>query len=415
MNGKTDILVVGGGISGLSAAVEAAETGASVVLAERRPFLGGRVAQMRHYFPKRCPPICGLEILLRRVRTNPRLKALTLAEVTALEGKAGQHKASLKLSPRLVNDRCTACGDCVAACPAERPDDYNCGMSRTRAIYAPPAGVEPARYVIDAAACRGASCDLCAKACRYGAIDLGMKPETLELETKAVIWAAGWDPYDASRLKELGFGASPDVITNLMMERLASPNGPTGGKILRPSDGKPPASVAFVQCAGSRDENHLKHCSGVCCLASLKQARYVRDQLPEAKVSVFYIDLRAPGRLEEVLAETRKDAAVSLIKGKVAKVTLEKGTGNLVVEAEDVLSRKRLKEPAGLVVLATGMVPSAGGFADRLRRDGHGFLEADQRETGVLPAGCVRRPMEVAGCVRSAAGAVLKALQAVRG
>ncbi len=414
MNGKASLLVVGGGISGLTAAVEASEAGAEVTLAERNPYLGGRVAQMHQYFPKLCPPSCGLEILLRRVRSNPRIKCLTQTEVQSLSGEPGRYRAALRRSPRFVNARCTLCGACAPVCPESRPDEFNCGLGRTPAVYLPFETAYPARFAIDGKACKGPSCGLCVKACPYGAIELDMKPETIQVEAGGVVWAAGWDPYDASKLKELGFGASPNVITNLMMERLAAANGPTGGQIKRPSDGKPPASVAFVQCAGSRDENHLRHCSGVCCMGSLKQARYVRAQNPEARVFIYYIDLRAPGRLEDFLAETQKDAKTTLVKGKAARVTPDPSTGDLEVEAEDVLSGRRVRERVQLVVLATGLVAAGNGIPG-LRKDECGFWTAEAGARGPQPAGCARRPADVSACVQDAAGAAMKALSGCSG
>ena len=410
MSMQADVLVVGGGVTGLTAAVEAAETGASVVLAERAPYVGGRVAQMHQYFPKLCPPICGLEILLRRIRTNPRIRILTQAPLASLAGGPGSYRATLQQAPRFVNERCSLCDACTAACPVERPDDYNCGMSRTKAVYRPFNMAYPDRYVIDGQVCKGASCSLCVKACPCGAIDLAMKGGPVDVEARAVIWATGWDPYDARKLEGLGFGSYPNVITNLMMERLAAVNGPTQGKILRPSDGKPPASVAFVQCAGSRDENHLGHCSGVCCMGSLKQARYVRSQLPEAGVSIHYIDIRSPGRLEDFYAETQKDGRVELVKGKVARIAEDPATRDLDIMAEDVMAARRVTRRVQLVVLATGLVPAAPAPAG-LKQDEFGFAEADPASSGIIPAGCARRPTVVATCVQEAAGAALKALQ----
>jgi quinone-modifying oxidoreductase subunit QmoA len=199
------------------------------------------------------------------------------------------------------------------------------------------------------------------------------------------------------------------------MERLAAANGPTAGKIQRPSDGKPVAAVAFVQCAGSRDENYLKYCSGVCCMGSLKQARYVREQYPDAHVYIFYIDIRTPGRLEDFFAASQKDEKLHLIKGKVAKVAEDTAGGVLVVEAEDVLSGFRVSQKVDLVVLATGIVPESA--ADRigpdvvLQKDEHGFLTVEQPWAGLLAAGCAKRPEDVASCVRDATGTALKALQ----
>jgi quinone-modifying oxidoreductase subunit QmoA len=240
-----------------------------------------------------------------------------------------------------------------------------------------------------------------------------MKPTRVELDVQAVIWATGWDPYDARKIEGLGFGTHQNVITNLMMERLASHDGPTGGKIQRPSDGKGVERVAFVQCAGSRDENHLKHCSGVCCLGSLKQARYVREQYPDAEISIFYIDIRAPGRLEDFYAASQQDDKLSLIKGKVATITEHPKTGNLEIEAEDTLSGERVIQEVDLVVLATGLVPAGVGEADiqgGLEFDEHGFLAGEQPSGGLLAAGCAKRPVDVAACVRDATGVAMKAL-----
>lgn len=413
-NGKRgNILVIGGGISGITAAIEAAEAGANVTIVEKEAFLGGRVARMNLYFPKMCPPACGIEINIRRVKTNPLIRTLTLSTVEGITGGPGAYKATIQKAPRFVNSKCTTCGDCVDVCPADRPDAFNLGLSNTKAIYLPYEMAFPSRFAIDGDACLGASeCGKCVDACPYGAIELDMAPEKEELEFDSVIWATGWSPPDASKFEGLGFGTLGNVINNVTMERLTAPNGPTGGKIQRPSDGEAPKSIAFVQCAGSRDENYFKHCSGVCCLASLKQARYVRDQNPEAQIYVFYIDIRAPGRLEDFFAAVKEDEKLSLIKGKVANITENSGTGNLTVEAEDVLSGQKVAQEVEMVVLATGMIPN--GIGDTqveggVELDEHGFLAINQSQ-GYLAAGCAKRPVDVATCNRDATGVALKAL-----
>lgn len=409
------IVVIGGGVSGMTAAIEASEVGKEVVLVEKRPYLGGRVVQLNQYFPKLCPPVCGLEISLKRIRTSTRIQTLTSAEVEEIAGEPGRYTVKIRKNPRYVNTKCTACGKCAEACTSERDDEFNYGMSKTKAAYLPFDMAHPFRYVLDKDACSDEECKAIAEACPYDAIDLEMKPETVEVTAGAVIWATGWDPYDATKLENLGFGKLPNVITNVMMERLAARYGPTEGKIVRPSDQKEIESIAFVQCAGSRDVNYQRFCSGVCCLASLKQARYVREQYPDAKITIFKIDIRAPGRLEDFYQTSQEDEKLTILKGKVAKISEVPGEGDLVVEAEDTLTGTRLKEKFNMVVLATGITPvgvGAGVKVDGVSKDEDGFLTGEQERPGFIGAGCAKRPVEVAASVRDATSAALKAVQA---
>jgi quinone-modifying oxidoreductase subunit QmoA len=410
------IVVIGGGIAGVTAALEAAEAGYEVTIVEKNPYLGGRVAQLFRYFPKLCPPYCGLEINFRRIRDNPKIRFYTLAEVEKLTGRAGSFDVTVRLAPRFVNDRCTACNACVAVCPAERPNAFNFGLGKTKAIYLPHEMAFPMKYVIDEAACRLTECARCVEACEYGAIDLAMLPRTLTLQAGAVIVATGWNPYDAGRIDNLGFGRYPDVVTNVMFERLAAPNGPTKGRILRPSNGQEVQSAVFIQCAGSRDVNHLGYCSGICCLASLKEATYLRERNPQARAHVFYIDLRTPGTYEFFAKRVLSDEHITVTKGKVARITEDPATGQLVVEAEDIRSAAKTRLAADLVVLASGMVSS---LADRridaplgLDRD-HFVVEADTAE-GIFAAGCARGPFDVATSVQDATAAAARAIEAIQ-
>lgn len=404
------LLVVGGGIAGISAAVEAAEAGCDVVLVEREAQLGGRVAQMYQYFPKLCPPVCGLEINLRRIRTSPRIDVRTLAEVAAVAGGPGNYRVRLRQRPRFIAKHCSACGTCASVCPVERSGGFDLGLGKGKAAYLAYPGAWPTRYTIDGSVCAGASCAKCVSACPCQAVDLSMQAECFELEVAAVIWATGWQPYQASRLTELGFGAHPDIVTNMMMERLASPHGPTAGRIRCPSDGRAPTSIAFVQCAGSRDDAHLPYCSGVCCMASAKHARYLRAQYPEVEISVYSIDRRASGRQEGFLAETERDPKTHFIAGKVSKVSVE--AGKPVLDVEDMGQGRRLCHGVDLVVLATGMVASP--TAVDLSRDRFGFLSPVQPSPGQFACGCAREPMDVACAVRDATSAVLRSLALCR-
>lgn len=411
------ILVVGGGISGLTTAVEAAEAGYNVVIVEKTPYLGGRVSRMNRYFPKLCPPSCGLEINYRRVKLNPRITYYTLAEIERIEGSAGNYNISVQLNPRYINDKCVSCNECAEACPVEVPNDVNAGLDKRKAAYIPFEQSFPFMYTIDNAACKKAECGKCAEVCKYDAIDLNMKPEVIEVNAGAIVLATGWDPYDASKIDNLGFGTSPDIITNVMMERLASSTGPTQGKLLRPSDGREVKSVAFVQCAGSRDENHLAYCSAVCCLASLKQATYVREQYPDSKAYMFYIDVRTPGTsYERFLNKVKDDENVSLIKGKVARVSGDPATKDIIVEVEDIMAGGKVKVNVDLCVLATGMVPTVGKvkLPDEVKINEHGFVVPEENGNGIYAVGCAKNPADVAKSVQEATGAALKAIQTIR-
>lgn len=409
------IVVIGGGIAGVTAALEAAEAGYDVTIVEKNPYLGGRVAQLHKYFPKLCPPYCGLEINFRRIKDNPRIRFHTMAEVERISGGPANFDVAVRLHPRYVNDRCTACNACVAVCPADRPNAFNLGLGKTRAIYLPHEMAFPMKYAIDDSACKLTECAKCVEVCEYGAIDLAMQPRTLTLKVGAVIVATGWKPYDASRIDNLGFGRYPDVITNVMMERLAAPNGPTKGRILRPSNGQEVQTAAFVQCAGSRDTTHLGYCSGICCLASLKEATYLRARNPEARAHIFYIDLRTPGTYEFFSQKVLRDDHITVTKGKVARISEDPATTQLVVEAEDILSGGKIRLAVDLVVLAAGMVSSLaeGKLAGPVAFDTDGFVIQTGTADGIFAAGCAKGPFDVATSVQDATAAAALAIETI--
>jgi quinone-modifying oxidoreductase, subunit QmoA len=408
------IMVVGGGIAGLTTALEAAEVGYEVFLVEKNPYLGGRVAQLNQYFPKLCPPTCGLEINFRRIKDNPRIKVFTLAEVEKVDGTPGNYNVSVKINPRYVNANCTCCGDCAQACQTEVSDAYNFGMSKTKGAYLPFEMAFPAKYVISPQVIGTDDADKIKEACKYDAVDLDMQAKTVDLAVGAIVWATGWEPYDAHRIDNLGFGQYDNIITNMMLERLASKSGPTGGKIQRPSDDKAPESVAFVQCAGSRDENHLPYCSYICCMASLKHATYIREQYPDTKVYIFYIDIRSPGdRYEKFYKKIKEDENVFFIKGKVAEVSEDPETKNITVVAENAVTGEKTHQMVEMAVLATGMQPTAANAtlpAD-LKVTEDGFLINDYAKGGQFSAGCAAKPLDVISSNQNATGMALKAIQ----
>ncbi len=412
-NDNKSVCVVGGGISGMTTAIEAAEVGYEVYLIEKSPSLGGRVVQMNQYFPKLCPPQCGVEINYKRIRVNPKIRYFTLAEVEKISGTPGNFDVTIRLNPRYVNDKCTACNKCVEVCPVGRSSDYNYAMDKTKAIYLAHEMAFPMKYVIDDKVCLKEQCAKCVAACKYDAIELSMKPKTFNVNVGSVVLATGWSPYDAAKIDNLKYGIYKNVVRNVEMERLAAPNGPTKGKILRPSDKKEIKSIAFVQCAGSRDENHLAYCSSICCLASMKQATYVRSQYPDADIYIFYIDIRATGRFEDFYTKVQTDNKISFIKGKVAKITEDAATKSLTVVAEDILSGQKIYKTVDMVVLATGMVPNGmkSPMPADIVYDEFGFIVADLQSPGIYTAGCAKKPADVASCIQDATGAALKAIQ----
>jgi len=400
-------LVVGGGMSGITTALELSELGVEVILVEKEPFLGGRVSSFTNYFPKLCPPWCGLEINFKRLKADPLITVHTQATVTKLEGSAGAYQATVEVAPRYINEKCTACGECAKACATEIPDPFNKGMSQTKAVYMNHALAFPKRYALDKDAASDDDLKKIKDACKYDAVNLDDAAQQLEMAVGSVVWATGWRNYDVSKVSYLNYDKLPDVVTNLEFERIAASSGPTGGKLQRPSDAKEIESIAFVQCAGSRDVNHLPYCSGVCCLGSLKHISYVRKKVPNAKVYMFHIDVRA-GKYEGFFTKIQGEENVQIIKGKVGGIYAE--GDKLRVHVEDIEAGKSLKVDVDMAVLATGVVPNTDDMPLEVQTDEFGFLTLDLDNQGIIPAGMVRKPTDVATCVQDATGAAMRAL-----
>jgi len=407
------ILIIGAGITGMTAALETAELGYNVILVEKEASLGGRVVRTHQYFPKMCPPTCGFEINVRRMRQNPRITVHTLSTVEEISGQAGQFEVRIKTRPRYVTGSHSLDDSALAQLKSERSNDFNMGMDKTKAVYMPHDMAYPPLHVLDRDVLSKDDADTLLKLCPPGAIDLNMTEDEIEVEVGAVIVATGWRPYEAAKLDNLGYDQCKNVITNVMMERLAARNGPTGGEIVRPSDGKKAENVAFVQCAGSRDENHLPYCSAVCCMASMKQARYVRENNENSRATVFYIDIRAVGRHEKFYYDMLEDPGVSFIKGKVAEINEDPGSGNLILDVEDTMMKRNLHQGFDLVVLATGMTPNTADVPVPfdLKYDDYGFIDGSASVDGVYAAGCAKRPCDVSKSVKDAMAASIKAIQ----
>lgn len=409
---SNSILVIGGGFSGITAALEAAEVGYEVFIVEKSPYLGGRVMQLNKYFPKLCPPSCGLEIQYQRIRKNPKVHFFTQSEVAAVSGQKGDYNVRIKVNPRYTATHNADLSELAEQLETTVENDFNFKLSSKKPLYMDVPFAFPHRWVLDKEALSDEETRLVHNST---AIDLDQEPREFEVNVGSIVIATGWKPYDVTKLTTLGAGEIPDCISNMQLERLASANGPTNGKILRPSDNKAPESIAFVQCAGSRDQNHLNYCSYICCMASLKQVTYLREQYPDAKITIYYIDLRTPERYDKFKRKVAADDKVSFVKGKVAGV--EPGeSGGVIVEVEDAVKAIKKKVPFDLVVLATGMQPSLAGTRLPLDvpMDEEGFIIGGE-EKGIFAAGCAKKPLDVMKSAQSATGAAMRAIQTVRG
>ncbi len=408
------ILVVGGGISGMTAALEAAEFGKQVILVEKSPSVGGRVGKLYKYFPKMCHPTCGMEINQRRLKMNPNLRLLTMTEVSSVEGEEGNYSVTLKTAPRYVNENCTACGACGDAVEAEFDNEHNYNLNKRKGAYLPSAMAHPQRYVLDPAIIGTPDATKAKEACKFDAIDLEMQEQETTLTVGAIIWATGWQPYDAAKIQPYGYDRIQNVITSVEFERMADPHGPTGGKLLRPSDNAEAKNVAFIQCAGSRDRNHLKHCSRICCMASLKQTHYVEDAYgDEGKSTIYYIDIRAIDRIDDFHQKVKANPNVTFTKSKVARIDENKGNGNPILRGVDTEGYHRYDNEHDLVVLAVGMEPSVSDFPVKVAVNENGYIEQDESNGGIFAAGCSTDALDVNRAVQSATASALRAIQVV--
>ena len=400
-------LIIGGGISGITAAVELAEAGGQVVLIEKENYLGGNVSRFNNYFPKLCPPACGLEINYQRIRSNPRISFYTGAEVKNIYGVDGDFRVKIHLKARLINNNCTSCGKCAEVCPEERPAK----LGRTtgeKAAYINNGLAFPMKYCIDPDACAGEACGKCLEVCDYDAIQLDALSAEVVIQAGKVIVATGWILYDAAKIENYRYREEPDVVTNQEFERMLAACTREHKKLTRPSDGKVPARIAFIQCAGSRDMNHLPYCSAVCCSVSLKHALTLETEYPEIDSEIFYIDMRLSGRNEKLLKQAEGKERITLTKGKVGRILPPDGEKGVLLEVEDIISETKRQDAYDMVVLAMGLTPAP--VAAELKVNEYGFYLPDQ-PSGMIPTASCKRPMDVSSSVKDATASALKAMQ----
>ena len=357
-------LVVGGGIAGITSALELANSGYHVYLVEREASIGGHMAQWDKTFPTLDCAACILTPRMVEVGQHPNITLLTYSEVENVEGYLGNFTVTVRKKARFVNEElCTGCAICEEKCPKKVIDEvFNVGMTHRKAIYKPFPQAVPMYPVVDRATCTyfiKGKCKACEIFCPAGAIDFEQQDELIQLQVGSVILATGFDAFDATRIPQYGYGRLSNVFTSVELERMLNASGPTAGKIALRDRNTQPESVAIIHCVGSRDENYHEYCSRVCCMYSLKFAHLVRERLPEAEVYNFYIDIRAAGkRYEEFYHRVMKEGA-NFIRGKVAEVTdiarTPEEEGKLVVQVYDTLAGMQRRIPVDMVVLSLGM------------------------------------------------------------
>ncbi len=444
-------LVIGAGIGGMQAALDIADSGYEVFLVEKDPSIGGHMAQLSETFPTLDCSQCILTPRTVEVGQHPNIRLLTLSEVVAVEGEGrpesggtltpalsqgervdgdipvgGHFRVRILRHPRyVIEEKCTACGDCAEVCPVVVPNEFDRGLAARRAIYIPHPQAVPAVYRLDPNACLGLfplACGKCGEACERQAIDYDMAPETVEVDVDAIVVATGYELYQNEAVMAYAYMDHPDVMDGLEFERLLSASGPTGGKLVRPSDGKVPKEVVFIQCAGSRNPEHgLPYCSKICCMYTAKHAILYKHRVHDGQVYVFYIDIRAGGKgYEEFVTRAMEEDNTVYIRGRVSKVFAR--DGKMVVWGVDTLTERKVEIAADMVVVAAAIVPSA-----RSRRlaevlgigvDEFGFYTASDAEMtpvesgvpGIFLAGAGLGPQDIPETVAQASGAAAKVL-----
>jgi len=431
-----DIVVVGGGISGIQAALTMANAGKKVYLIEREPTIGGQMARFDKTFPTLDCAACILTPKMSQVRSHSNITLLSYSEVAEVEGYVGNFKVKVRRKPRYVKeDLCVGCMDCVEACVFKEgkfADEFNLGLSKRKPVYMPFPQATPSVVLIDPDSClhfRTGKCKQnCKQACQREAIDFEQKEEIIEIPAGAIVLTTGFKPFDPTRLPEYGYGKFPNVFTSLEVERLVNASGPSGGEIVLRDGKTKPKSVGIVHCVGSRDEKSNRYCSRVCCMYSLKLAHLVKERTG-AEVYNFYIDMRTPGKGYEEFYDKLLKEGVNFIRGKVAEVTdwavADKEEGKLVIRAEDTMVGFVRRVPVDMVILSVGLEPQAD--AEEVRRlfniscSGEGwFLERHPKlapvstfTDGIFIAGACQGPKDIPDSVAQAGAAAAEALALV--
>ena len=425
---KKRALVIGGGIAGIQTALDIADAGFEVDIVEKNATIGGKMAQIDKTFPTLDCAACILTPKMVDVAQHDKINIFAYSEIDSVKGFVGNFNVTIRKKARYVKeDVCTGCGLCTEKCPQKKvPNEFNLGMDNRRAIYIPFAQAVPKVATIDANYCtmlKTGKCGVCSKVCTAGAIDYKQKDELVEREYGAIVVATGFNPIKLDNFDEYAYSQSPDVITSLEFERLTNAAGPTAGTLLRPSDGKHPHTIVFVQCVGSRDTSGCgkPYCSKICCMYTAKHAMLTREKYPDTEVYVFYIDVRTPGKnFDEFYRRAVEEYGVHYIKGMVGKVAPE--GDKLMVQASDLIANEQLHIAADLVVLAAAIEPdkSARSLATMLTAsmdtndfftEAHPKLRPVESPTaGVFLSGTCQGPKDIPETVSQAGAAAAKVI-----
>ncbi len=352
-------MVIGGGVAGVTAALELADQGIETVLVEKEAFLGGHMARWDKLFPTFDCSICILGPMMARAAGHSNIRLMTLTDIDGIKGSTGRYAVTLKQKPRYVStELCTGCNRCVEVCPVEVVDEYNYGLGTRKAIVRHSLDAVPIAPYIDMENCVG--CQSCSGVCEAKAIKYDDCEKTETIEVGAIIVATGFRPFDATIIEELGYGENPDVITSVELERFINPSGPTGGRLVKPSDGNTPHSIAFINCVGSRTMRFNRpYCSRACCAEAVKQSIQVKELLPDCETYVFYTDLRTVGKGHEELSVRAADEyGIHFVRGAVGEIVYDQVKCKTFLRAEDTLLKRMLDLNIDLVVLMVGMDPA---------------------------------------------------------